>query len=552
MRSDPEDFLDAGEAALEAGDWSRARAAFEVSLEREERAEALLGLGTAVYRLGDNDAAVRCLASAYAAFRRGPDRDPARAASTAIALYAIHRVSLGAVAESRGWLGRATRLVDECALGSVAGWVLLLRAHDSDDPAASESWGREAREAARSVGDADLELCAISQVGAALVRLGRVGEGLGLLDEAAARALGGESARLDTVVFTVCTAIAWCCRIAEFERARRWIRAGDELSARYGSPHLFTVCRVHHGGILFTTGDWAEAESELEAAVAASRSGERALHAEALTRLAELRLAQGRLDEAARLIAGCEDQAVAVPVLGAVRLAGGQLAAASAILRRRLRALGDRCLECAPLLELLCEVETAQGALGAALSRARTLVTLGETLGCPIIAARGARALGRVLTAHGDREAAVPAMERARDGFARLGMPFEAARARLLLAGALREAEPERAADEARAAFAGFEAAGAAGDAEAAASLLRALGVRIARSGPRATALLSRRELEVLELLGEGLGDDEIAARLELAPKAVEHHVASVRSKVGLRGRPDGAAHAARTLSAAG
>ena len=194
-------------------------------------------------------------------------------------------------------------------------------------------------------------------------------EGLGLLDEAAARALGCEGARLDTVVFTVCTAIAWCCRIAEFERARRWIRAGDELSARYGSPHLFTVCRVHHGGILFTTGDWAEAESELEAAVAASRSGERALHAEALTRLAELRLAQGRLDEAARLIAGSRTRRSPSPCWGGPRLAGGQLAAASAILRRRLRALGDRCLECAPLLELLCEVETAQGALGAALSR---------------------------------------------------------------------------------------------------------------------------------------------------------------------------------------
>jgi DNA-binding NarL/FixJ family response regulator len=54
----------------------------------------------------------------------------------------------------------------------------------------------------------------------------------------------------------------------------------------------------------------------------------------------------------------------------------------------------------------------------------------------------------------------------------------------------------------------------------------------------------------VLELLGEGLGDDEIAARLALAPKAVEHHVASVRSKLGLRDRAD-AAHAARTLSAA-
>jgi DNA-binding CsgD family transcriptional regulator len=549
--SDSQALLAAGGAALEAGDWSRAQGAFEGALEREERAEALLGLGTALYWLGENDAAVRCLARAHAAFRRGPDRDPARAVSTAVALYFVQRVSLGAVADSRGWLGRAARLVDECGLEPSAGWILLLRAHDTDDPAASETWGRDAHEAAVATGDADLALCALSQVGAALVRLGRVEEGLARLDEAAARAVDGDGRRPEAVVFTTCTAIVWCSRMAAFARARRWIRAGDEFNAGHGSPHVFTVCRVHHGAILFTTGDWAGAETELEAAVAASRSGERALHAEALTRLAELRLAQGRLDEAARLIAGCEDQAVAVPVLGAVRLAGGQLAAASAILRRRLRALGDRCLECAPLLELLCEVEIAQGALGAALSRARTLVALGETLGCPVVAARGMRALGRALAARGDGKAAAPSLERARDGFARLGMPLDAARARLLLADALRDAEPERAVDEAREAPTAFESLGAARDAEAAAALLLALGVRTARSGPRATALLSPRELEVLALLGEGLDDGEIAARLALAPKAVEHHVDSVRAKLGLRGRPGTAVHAARALPAA-
>jgi DNA-binding CsgD family transcriptional regulator len=75
--------------------------------------------------------------------------------------------------------------------------------------------------------------------------------------------------------------------------------------------------------------------------------------------------------------------------------------------------------------------------------------------------------------------------------------------------------------------------------------------VGAARAGPRATALLSPRELEVLELIGEGLDDGDIAARLALAPKAVEHHVDSVRSKLGLRGRPHSAADAARTLTGA-
>ena len=101
---------------------------------------------------------------------------------------------------------------------------------------------------------------------------------------------------------------------------------------------------------------------------------------------------------------------------------------------------------------------------------------------------------------------------------------------------------------EARQALAGFERLGAARDAHAAAAFLRSLGLKAARSGPKGIGLLTRREREVLELLGEGLSNPEIAERLVVSRKTVEHHVARILSKLDLRGRAQAAAYAAREL----
>jgi DNA-binding CsgD family transcriptional regulator len=84
---------------------------------------------------------------------------------------------------------------------------------------------------------------------------------------------------------------------------------------------------------------------------------------------------------------------------------------------------------------------------------------------------------------------------------------------------------------------------------------LRALGVRDlppVRRGPRAStranpAGLTRREVEVLALLADGLRNAEIAERLYLTPKTVRHHVSAIFGKLGVETRTE-AARAASQL----
>jgi DNA-binding NarL/FixJ family response regulator len=91
-----------------------------------------------------------------------------------------------------------------------------------------------------------------------------------------------------------------------------------------------------------------------------------------------------------------------------------------------------------------------------------------------------------------------------------------------------------------------FADLGAHRDADMAAALMRDLGIKAARPGPKNVGRLTKREQEVLALLGEGLSNPEIAERLFLSRKTVAHHVARILSKLRLRRRAEAAALAAQ------
>jgi len=72
---------------------------------------------------------------------------------------------------------------------------------------------------------------------------------------------------------------------------------------------------------------------------------------------------------------------------------------------------------------------------------------------------------------------------------------------------------------------------------------MRDLGLRVPHGPREATranpAGLTARQLEVLELLAEGLTNAEIAERLVVSPRTAEHHVAAVLTKLGATTRRD-------------
>ena len=80
---------------------------------------------------------------------------------------------------------------------------------------------------------------------------------------------------------------------------------------------------------------------------------------------------------------------------------------------------------------------------------------------------------------------------------------------------------------------------------------LRARGIRDLPRGPRPStrrnlASLTSRELEVLRLVAEGLTNAEIADRLFLSPKTVDHHVSAILKKLDAHSRGQAVASAMR------
>jgi DNA-binding NarL/FixJ family response regulator len=59
---------------------------------------------------------------------------------------------------------------------------------------------------------------------------------------------------------------------------------------------------------------------------------------------------------------------------------------------------------------------------------------------------------------------------------------------------------------------------------------------------------LTPREQEILAMVAEGQADRDIAVHLSISPRTVMHHVASIRSKLGVSSRTAAAGIALRQI----
>jgi DNA-binding CsgD family transcriptional regulator len=377
-------------------------------------------------------------------------------------------------------------------------------------------------------------------IGLGMVYAGDVGEGMGRLDQAMVAATGGEIQNHDAVAEVFCNTLLACERSADFERAEQWCRVATEYTRRVDAAPIVPFCHVTYGGVLTATGRWAEAEDEFRLAVDAFGETHRGMQALALGRLADLRVRQGRLDEARQLLRGYEDNPLALRAIIRLHIASGETALAAAVINRRLAQVGRITLLAAPLLSMLIEVSLASKDDHEAESAGRDLRALAERTGQSSLLADAHFGLGRCLGAAGTGE-----IERAMDLYSQAEMPYEAACARLALAQLLVEKTPEVAVREASLARTTFERLGAIRDRDVAAQLMRTLGAPTP-PGPLALSALTRRESEVLSLLREGRSNANIAKTLHLSTKTVEHHVSRVLTKLGLRSRAEVSAYLAQ------
>lgn len=532
--------VDSGFLALDRGEWAAAARAFEAALARDETADALDGLGQARWWVGDLTAAIDLRTRAYAAYI--DDGREAHAVRCAAWLAGEYFTVHGNLPAAAGWISRADVQLEKAGPCAAAGWLAVIKGQMTTDAAAMRALAEAAMDAGARFDDHDLEIVGMSLLGLAEVYACNVETGMAHLDEAMAAASGGELSGFWSLADVYCNTLLACERVGDFERAEQWCRVVNVWAKRYEAMPLFPFCHVTYGTVLCATGRWQEAETALVRAVEMFQAGHRALGVIAIGRLADLRLKQGQLESAQQLLAGYEENPLALRPMVRIRLAEGRHAVAARMLHMRLDQVGRASLLAAPLLAMLVEVQVAIGNRDSALETARQLAELGAISGQRNITAAAELATGTALL---DAQPATAAdhLDRAAQLFHDLELPYENGRARLLAGRARIDGDVEVAIADIRAALTVFDRIGARRDADEAAALLRDLGAAGPR-GPKGWGVLTRREREVLRLLSRGLSNADIGTRLFISPKTAEHHVGRVLDKLDLRSRTEAAAYA--------
>jgi tetratricopeptide (TPR) repeat protein len=403
-------------------------------------------LAEVAYAAGHLDVTIEAWERTHALCVRAGDPVAAAGAAVRVAMHLLLDTAL--MAPVRGWLGRADRLLEGQQQAPAHAWLAVVRAYErmlTGDVQGARQWS----ECAIEVGSQhDAAACAIGRVAAARLRIldGDVEEGLALLDEAGVAAVSGDLDPLSTGL-VYCEVVCALQGLAQYDVAEEWTQAMERWCRTNAIGSLHGRCRVHRAEILRFRGACDEAERE---ALGACKELSPYLRREMgwpLSELGLIRLRKGDVDgaEEALLAAhrvGWEPQ----PGLALVRLAQGDAAAAAASIRdaleRPLRVPSkelppDTDLQRAPLFEAQVEIEIAVGDLGRARAAADELERVAARFHSKALVAGATLARGRVRLAEGRVADAERCCSEAARLWNEIGAPYEAALARMVLAGAL-------------------------------------------------------------------------------------------------------------------
>jgi len=527
-------------ASLKAPDLQKRRRELLDRFEREGDPDIQLETAFLEYMVHDFDAGLATAQAAYRGLRQqGRKR---RAALAAAAVGRIYFEGLNNQVAARGWFSRGRTLLADEGECVERGWVELgLVGCSVTDVGALATKAAEAVKLARKFDDLDLECKALADQGLALVTLGRSAEGMELIDEAMAILNSGEVHSFAAGQVACCTLTA-CERIGDLARADAWLRVLDEVcmsSSDQQAPILFAHCQATYGSLLCQVGRWGDAETALTLGLTAGRTGFFLHRVMARASLADLRVRQGRLREAEQLLAACGDRWEAIPTRAKLHYVRLEFEHAVSSVKQALRQIGEDHVRAVPLLALLANAEIARGDLDAARRAAETAERLAHETLSPGLIGEAALAMGNALAAAGNVSGAGAAIEEGLRAVAPIEQVLIKGALHLALARLLADSDAPVAITEARAALAIYERLDAP-EAEVCATLLRRLGAKVSYSPrPAADPLapLSRREREVVDLIGQGLTNSQISEKLFISPKTAEHHVSNILGKLALRSR---------------
>ncbi|HEX3233478.1 MAG TPA: protein kinase [Gemmatimonadales bacterium] len=394
-------------------------------------------LAEAAWWVSDSMTSIRARERAY---RQYVERDqPRAAAAVALALAEDHFHRL-ARSVGQGWLRRAERHLEGLPEAAEHGWLHRLRfviALDGEGrPEEALQHAETALGIAQRVGDTDLVALALQDRGRALVAIGRVKDGMVLIDEAMTAVMAGELTPR-TAGRAYCNMMSTCDRVGDFGRAAEWYdlaNAWCEPHAKSGYPG---ICRVHRAGILRLRGALKEAEHEARRAADELTDFLTDVAGEAFYELGEIRLRLGDLPGAGDMFReaharGRDPQ----PGLALLRLAEGKSEAARAMVERALIETGHTALDRAKLLPALVELRVACGDVVAAAEGASELEQISAVYSSPALVASAAVARGRVELARGEAKQAMLHLRRACRIWGDIDLRVDLAQTRLLLSRA--------------------------------------------------------------------------------------------------------------------